>query len=189
MTDYGDPNPTGPGEGEKWLADAVRSVRSPGAALQWYGMLAVLLAVIQLVVFLASPDSFYKPIYDEMVKAQRDQPGGKPLPPYKKFVEGYQLPILVGSIVDLGAGFVIAIGGLKMKQMSGYGWAMAGSVLAAIPCSSSCFCIGLPVGMWALVVLFGSDVKRAFARITAMGGLDAYDPGAQDINRPPTGPV
>ena len=46
MTDYGDPNPSGPGEGEKWLADAVRSVRSPGAALQWYGMLAVLLAVI-----------------------------------------------------------------------------------------------------------------------------------------------
>ena len=34
----------------------------------------------------------------------------------------------------------------------------------------------LPIGVWALVSLFGTDVRLAFTRITEMGGLEHFDP-------------
>src|SRR6478735_6444593 len=99
-----DPLPGDPEFQAKWLTDAARSVQSPGSALIWYGIFSVLVAVIWKIVLLASPDSFYRPLYDRMVQAQRDQPQQerKPLPPYQKFVDGYQVPNLVGAIINVG---------------------------------------------------------------------------------------
>jgi hypothetical protein len=39
---------------------------------------------------------------------------------------------------------------------------IAASIVAMIPCVSPCCCIGLPVGIWALVVLSKGDVKDHF---------------------------
>jgi hypothetical protein len=182
-----EPLPGDPEYQAKWITDAARSVQSPGAALMWYGIFSVLGAVLWLVILLASPDSFYRPIYDWMVKTQRDQPPQQrqPLPPYQKFVDGNQLQSIVGAIINLGASVVIVIGGLSMKQVNGYGWAVAGSILAAIPCTNSCCCIGLPIAMWSLVALFGSDVRLAFKRISAMGGLEKMAANADNMDPPP----
>jgi hypothetical protein len=71
-----------------------------------------------------------------------------------------------------GAGIVwglvslpIILGGILMCMRKGWGLAVFAAILAAIPglSPSSCPCIfGLGVGIWALVVLFNADVKRAF---------------------------
>lgn len=55
-------------------------------------------------------------------------------------------------------------GGLSMIRLRGYGLAVTGSIVAAIPCISpmGCCLIGEVVGIWALVVLFNSDVNAAF---------------------------
>ena len=60
------------------------------------------------------------------------------------------------------ASIVIIWGGVKMLQLRSYGLAMTASVLALIPCISPCCVLGIPFGIWALVVLRNNDVKAAF---------------------------
>jgi hypothetical protein len=67
---------------------------------------------------------------------------------------------MAGLFIDA----VIFLGALKMKQMSSYGFAVAAAILATIPCiSSPCFVLGMPFGIWALVVLMRQDVRTAFS--------------------------
>lgn len=61
----------------------------------------------------------------------------------------------------LVAGFII-YAALKMKELNQWGLAMAASILAMIPCISPCCIIGLPIGIWCLVVLTKPEVKAAF---------------------------
>lgn len=66
------------------------------------------------------------------------------------------------SVVGLAiAGFII-FAALKMKDLQQWGVAVAASVLAVIPCVSPCCVLGLPIGIWCLVVLMRPDVKDAF---------------------------
>ena len=64
----------------------------------------------------------------------------------------------VGILV---AAFII-YASIKMKELNQWGLAMAASILAMIPCISPCCIIGLPIGIWCLVVLTKPEVKAAF---------------------------
>jgi hypothetical protein len=66
------------------------------------------------------------------------------------------------SLFQLALGAVTFFGGLKMKNLESYGLAMAASIIALIPCFGSCCCIGIPVGIWSLIVLNKPEVKSAF---------------------------
>jgi hypothetical protein len=71
--------------------------------------------------------------------------------------------------INIAAAVLIAVGALKMKSLESYGLAMTASILAMVPCigTSSCCCvIGLPIGLWALIVLMDKDVKAAFGAST-----------------------
>ncbi len=58
----------------------------------------------------------------------------------------------------------IIYGALQMRRGESYGWALVAALLAVIPClSSPCCCLGIPFGVWALVVLLGEDGRRSFA--------------------------
>jgi hypothetical protein len=59
-------------------------------------------------------------------------------------------------------GLVVLFGALKMKALDNYGFAIATSILSMIPIVSPCCCLGLPFGIWALVVLSDPAVKAAF---------------------------
>ncbi len=59
-------------------------------------------------------------------------------------------------------GIVVILGAIKMKNLQSYGFAMAASIIAMIPCISPCCFLGLPFGIWALVVLCDDQVKAAF---------------------------
>jgi hypothetical protein len=68
----------------------------------------------------------------------------------------------VSSLVGLAiAGFII-YGASKMKDLLAWGVAVAASIVAMIPCVSPCCVLGLPIGIWCLVVLFDQQVKSAF---------------------------
>ena len=48
-------------------------------------------------------------------------------------------------------------------KLESYGWAVASSMLAIIPClSSPCFALGVLFGIWALVVLMSQEVRDGF---------------------------
>lgn len=71
------------------------------------------------------------------------------------------LGILINIVGLLVAGFIV-YGALQMKNVSKYSLSVAAAVVAMIPCLSPCCFIGLPVGIWALVVLLDAQVKQAF---------------------------
>lgn len=68
---------------------------------------------------------------------------------------------VVGILFAVAIGVVILMGATKMKRLENYGFAMAASILAMLPCSACCL-IGLPIGIWSLVVLSKPEVKSAF---------------------------
>jgi hypothetical protein len=69
---------------------------------------------------------------------------------------------IVMAIVGVIVSVVIIIGGMKMKNLESYALAMAGAIIAMIPCVSPCCLLGLPFGIWALVVLNDEAVRSAF---------------------------
>jgi GYF domain 2 len=69
---------------------------------------------------------------------------------------------VVTGVVGLVVSGVILTGAIKMKKLESYGFAMASTIIAMIPCFSPCCLLGLPIGIWALVVLLKPEVKSAF---------------------------
>ena len=65
---------------------------------------------------------------------------------------------IVGGIV----GVIILRGASKMRRLENHSFAMAAGVCAMIPCISPCCLLGLPFGIWALVVLNKPEVKSQF---------------------------
>ena len=66
------------------------------------------------------------------------------------------------NIIAILVSLLILVGGLKMRKLENYGLAMAASIIAMIPCISPCCLVGLPVGIWAVVVLSKPEIKSAF---------------------------
>lgn len=59
---------------------------------------------------------------------------------------------------------LLLLGGVQMLRLSSRGLSYTAAVLAMIPCVTSYVCLlGLPFGIWAIVVLGHPDVKAAFA--------------------------
>lgn len=79
---------------------------------------------------------------------------------YEDFIEG--VAGMGSAIVGLIIAAFIIYAALKMKEMKQWSLAVAASILAMIPCISPCCIIGLPIGIWALVVLMKPEVKEAF---------------------------
>ena len=65
-------------------------------------------------------------------------------------------------LLSFVASILILIGGLKMKNGTSYTWAMVGAGVAAFPCISSCCCLDIPVGCWALYLLTREGVRDLF---------------------------
>jgi hypothetical protein len=64
------------------------------------------------------------------------------------------------TLMVLGGGIVL-YGAWQMKDLRSQGSAMAASITAMLPCNLCCL-VGLPVGIWSLVVLNRPEVKNAF---------------------------
>ncbi len=69
---------------------------------------------------------------------------------------------IVSGIIALLLAGLILYAALQMKKLESWGLAMGGSILAMVPCLSPCCFVGLPVGIWCLVVLTKDHVKTAF---------------------------
>jgi hypothetical protein len=69
---------------------------------------------------------------------------------------------IVGAFIGILMGVLILFGAMKMKKLENYGLAMTCSIIAMIPCVSPCCLIGLPIGIWAVVVLSKPEIKSAF---------------------------
>ncbi len=71
-------------------------------------------------------------------------------------------------VVGLAVDVFIAWAGFQMLKLKSWTAAVVANVMVMIPCITGCCCvIGVPLGIWGLIVLFDKDVKSAFeARAT-----------------------
>ncbi|MGE0757206.1 MAG: hypothetical protein AB7O38_09305 [Pirellulaceae bacterium] len=68
---------------------------------------------------------------------------------------------VVFMLLTFALGIAVLYGALQLQQLASYRWSLAAAVLACLPCY--CFFVGVPFGIWALVLLSRLDVQRAFA--------------------------
>ena len=69
---------------------------------------------------------------------------------------------IIGPILNISWGLIVMIGAWKMKNLSGRGFVFFSTIFAMLPCNGCCM-LGLPLAIWALIVLNDDDVKRAFS--------------------------
>jgi len=55
---------------------------------------------------------------------------------------------------------LIITGGVKMLKFESWGAALTGAILLILPCTA-CW-VGLPIGVWATIVLSLGDVRARF---------------------------
>jgi len=82
--------------------------------------------------------------------------------------EGFEVPAgsriieIVQLLVQLGIAGVMYVGAMKMQRLESWGFALAASILAIVPCISPCCLLTMPFGIWALIVLLNAEVKGQF---------------------------
>lgn len=79
--------------------------------------------------------------------------------------QGAMIGAYIGAAVDVIAIFCqigVIFGAISMLKVKSYNLALTASVISVIPCLSACCVVGMPFGIWALVVLNDSKVKAAF---------------------------
>src|SRR5436190_16572876 len=88
-------------------------------------------------------------------------------PILKRFEALSEIPLLdedvagigwVGSLITMAPTILVLIGGMKMLRFESRGWAIAAAILAMVfpPLNL----IGIPVGIWVLVILSQQDVRN-----------------------------
>jgi len=135
-------------------AGAKEAVSLPAILLMVLSAISVLLGLINVLQAFGGADPAVEQLLEDpnlpegarQVLAGVSTTGGKLL---------FALPtVVLNAIVFFGA--------LKMKNLQSYGLAMAAAIISVIPCCGPCACLGIPVGIWALVVLNKPEVKAAF---------------------------
>lgn len=142
----------GGGGGDFDQQRAREMVQGPATALLVTGILCVIFALIGIVGNIAGANF-------------RPPPGDIP-PEMQQFFDALsqmQGPMaIVSSLIGLAISALVIFAAQKLKALEGFALVVTATILAMIPCTSPCCCIGLPVGIWVLIVLFKPEVKSAF---------------------------
>jgi hypothetical protein len=77
------------------------------------------------------------------------------------FMIGTIVPYMI-AFLSLALAPVIIYGAVQMIQGKKAGLAKIAAILAIVPATSCCFLIGIPMGIWSLVVLAKPEVKAVF---------------------------
>lgn len=130
---------------------ALRRVSGPGMALIVFGLLGMFLGMLATLVYVLilggnlppAPNPFLADLYKEL-RATADATD------------------LVIAVVQTGVAMLCIIGGIKIRALRNRGLCLVVAVLATIPCTTPCCCVGMPFGLWALIVLLDGQVSAAF---------------------------
>ena len=155
---------------DRLVRRAKEQVKTPAVFLLVVGVVGVLAALVGIVNVFTMDQQFARVEEqwdkDPNLNAQQKQDMKKMLGTYRDALK-VGLPVSIGLSVITG--LVTIFGAVKMMNLSGRGMAMAGSILCMFPCISGCCLLGLPVGIWALVVLARPEVKAGFAAAARAG--------------------
>ena len=69
---------------------------------------------------------------------------------------------MVGALLAPVFQLFILMGAVKMRQLESWSSARTAAILAVIPICSPCVLLGIPFGIWALIVLNNPQVRSEF---------------------------
>jgi hypothetical protein len=83
-------------------------------------------------------------------------------PQMRAFIEGMRGPMagVINLVIALLDAFVI-FGAVKFMRLQSFGLAMTACIISLLPCQCCCL-LGLPFGIWGLIVLNKPEVKSHF---------------------------
>lgn len=71
----------------------------------------------------------------------------------------------VGTLVVwMALTVTIVVGSFSMLRLKGYNSAMTAAIVAIIPICSPCFFLGIPFGIWAILLLRKPEIKQRFIK-------------------------
>src|SRR5262245_40160894 len=126
--------------------DSEGKVMAPAFALLAVSLLGVLLNIVELLLTVVNPN-----LMKQAMAAFKPPPGMD--------ITTLQL---VGRSVFLLVSFVAVMGAVAMMKRTLYPLAIIGSLAAIFNIGDCCCILGAPAGIWALIVLFQSDVRESF---------------------------
>jgi hypothetical protein len=147
----GPATPGGPGfapEGFAPAPDAAERVKAPAIALLVTGILGIVVQLLNLVLLMVG------------VGMSAVYGGGE---------EGLQTMVqgpvgMISAVIGAAVGGLIIYGSLQMMKLKNHPLCKATTIVAMIPCVSPCCLLGLPFGIWALVVISKPEIEAAFTK-------------------------
>ncbi|HWD92882.1 MAG TPA: hypothetical protein VG938_11105 [Verrucomicrobiae bacterium] len=131
---------------------ALQAVKGPAIALIVTASLGVVLYLFRGLAMLIGGGAMF----------QRNLPANIP-PEMRSIMQNMQgtVGIAVCLLIVVVNAFVL-LGAIKMLRLQSRSLAIAAAIVAMIPCAGCCCILGIPFGIWALVVLNKSEVKSQF---------------------------
>jgi hypothetical protein len=131
-------------------------VIGPGIALIIAGALGIMINTYGIFQWLAQPDQ--KQLEMQQAAAWMSTASGIPVQALSPGV------VKVLIMLCMAVSLVILMAGVRMIYLQSYWLAVVGSILSMVNIGMSvfCCCLGLPAGIWALVVLMLPSVRDAF---------------------------
>ena len=135
-------------------AAALEKIKAPALALKIIAALNFILAIWDLFKLV-----FFPPAIDQLLA---DHPQLND-PSILKILHLAYGPLGMGEAVfGMAMSVLIFVGAVKMQRLKNYEFAFVAAILAMIPCLTPCCFLGLPFGIWALVVLNRKNIKSEF---------------------------
>jgi hypothetical protein len=132
--------------------DAQRLVNGPGIALMVVGFISILAALA------GAASNIIQMVSGNITELPPEIP-----PQMRQIVQSTSGPVgLVMNFLGVALGGFTVFASMKMRKLESFGLVMTATILSMIPCTSGCCCVGLPVGIWILIVLMKPEVKSAF---------------------------
>ncbi len=134
---------------------AITAARTPGLMLVIFGALMALFTVVGLIMSAVQGQAAMPALPPEAPEWLRNlfQMQAN-LPKWVSYVQ-----FVVAAAIDA----VIILGGLGLMRLRNRGLAIAGAILAGLPCFTSCCCVlGLPLGIWVVIFCNRPDIRPHF---------------------------
>ena len=144
---------------------ALQKVRTPAMMLLITGIISILGAIGVVVFAMVFPG-----ILDGMITTMQNDPNVpaeqiEQLQLQAQAMRGTMVLNFISAAVGIVGSIVMIIGANKMKNLTSYGLAMAGCIVAIVPFTSPCCGCIFPVaiGIWGIVALADQNVKSHFS--------------------------
>ena len=131
---------------------AREALNVPGILFIVFGSLSILYSIYGMVGGGASAAQMSQLMNDPNIPAQAKD--------FLRLLAGPGAKVL--GLIGMSMAGLMVFAGVQMRNLKGYGLAIAACVIGMLPCTGCC-CVTLPVAIWTLTILTRPEIKSSFS--------------------------